>query len=358
MSDLQISLLVIGAFVVAGVYLFNVWQERQLRRRAEQAFAREHDDVLLQDKGAGEKVPAGRVEPSLQIDASEVPTPVRAPAVVPAETVIDPVIDYVVDVSIPSATDGVDLHEELLALAAAWGKPVQVAGYEPASGEWQRAGLRGGPRFLQLRFALQITNRSGCVEQDRLIAFRDTVLQWAERSQGAAKCLDAAEVHAMAVQLDRFCAEVDIAIGINVVAHDGNPFSGTKIRAMAEAAGLKLEPDGVFRLCGDRGNTLFTLDNHEPMPFLPDQIKTLYTSGVTFLLDVPRVENALRPFDTMLGMARNFAASLDGMLVDDNRSPLSDNAVEAIRRQLERILAKMEAGQIAAGGPRALRLFS
>lgn len=358
MSDLQISLLVIGAFVVAGVYLFNVWQERQLRRRAEQAFAREHDDVLLQDTAVREDIPAGRVEPKLQVAAPMAPVRTRAPVRAPELTVVDPVIDYVVEVSIPAEADGADLHEELLALAAGWGKPVQVAGYDPASGEWQAAGIRGSARFSQIRFALQMTNRAGCVEQSRLIAFRDAVLRWAERSQGTAKCLDVAEAHAMAVQLDRFCADVDIAIGINVVAHDGNPFSGTKIRALAEAAGLKLEPDGVFYLCGDHGDTLFTLDNHEPMPFMPDQMKTLFTSGVTFLLDVPRVEHALRAFDAMLDMARNFVMALDGMLVDDNRSPLSDSAIATIRRQLESILAKMEAGQIAAGSARALRLFS
>ena len=37
------------------------------------------------------------------------------------------------------------------------------------------------------------------------------------------------------------------------------------------------------------GDVLFTLDNHEPMPFVPEQMKTLSTSGITFLLDVPRV---------------------------------------------------------------------
>ena len=364
MSDLQISLLVIGAFVVAGVYLFNTWQERQFRRRTEEAFASEHDDVLLQAASEQEEMLAGRVEPALQAPVPIAPMPpvasipARDPARAPAATVIDPVIDYVVEVSLQAATDGADLREELAALAAAWGKSVQVAGYDPASGEWQAAGINVGARFPQWRFALQMTNRAGCVEQDRLGAFRAAVLLWAERSQGSAKCLDVGEAHAMAVQLDRFCADVDIAIGINVIAHDGNPFSGTKIRALAEAAGLKLGPDGVFYQCDDRGNTLFTLDNHEPIPFAPDQMKTLFTSGVTFLLDVPRVERATYAFDNMLAMARNFTSALDGMLVDDNRSPLSDNAITTIRRQLEKILAKMEAGQIAAGGARALRLFS
>ena len=91
---------------------------------------------------------------------------------------------------------------------------------------------------------------------------------------------------------------------------------------------------------------------------MPEQIKTLTTGGVTFLLDVPRVADALREFEGMLACARNFAATLGGTLVDDNRSPLADEAIEKIRRQLAGILAKMEAGQIAAGGARALRLFS
>ena len=38
----------------------------------------------------------------------------------------------------------------------------------------------------------------------------------------------------MATQLDRFCADIDLAVGINVVTAVGNPFSGTKIRALAE----------------------------------------------------------------------------------------------------------------------------
>jgi FtsZ-interacting cell division protein ZipA len=162
----------------------------------------------------------------------------------------------------------------------------------------------------------------------------------------------------MAVQLDRFCADVDIAIGINVVTRDGTPFSATKIRALAEAGGLKLEGDGVFYLRGDSGNTIYTLDNHEPMPFMPEQMKTLTTSGVTFLFDVPCVADALRSFEGMLGSARSFAATLGGKLVDDNRTALSDEAIDKIRRQLTGILAKMEAGQIPAGGARALRLFS
>jgi FtsZ-interacting cell division protein ZipA len=352
MNDLQTSLLVIGGLAVAGVYLFNWWQERQFRRRSEQAFAREHEDVLLEGATAPDADPAVRVEPKIPAEPAAGRTAVRAVAA----AVADSIIDYVVEVSLRSAADGMDLHEELLALAAGWGKPVLVAGYDRDTDEWHAAG--SGKQYSQLRFALQLSNRAGCVEPDQLTSFCDAVVKWAEHNQGEAKYSDVAAAHAMAVQLDRFCADVDIAIGINVVTRAGNAFSGTKIRALAESAGLKLEPDGVFIACGERGDARFTLDNHEPMPFMPEQMKTLFTSGITFLLDVPRVDAAVHAFDTMVETARNFAAALDGTLVDDNRNPLSDGAIDTIRRRLKVILAKMDAAQIAAGGARARRLFS
>ncbi len=358
MSDLHLSLLGIGACVVAGVYLFNWWQERQFHRRTELAFERKHDDVLMPAAPAVDDAPAARIEPTF--DSPPFPAPASRQPVVRtlAANVLDPVIDYVVEVALTAPHDSVGLHEDLIALANNWTKSVLVAGYDASTGEWRAVEKDSGTQYSQLRFAVQMSNRSGCIEQGQLTAFRAAVEAWAERNAGKAKCLETEPAHAMAVQLDRFCADVDIAIGINVVTRSSSPFSGTKIRALAEAGGLKLESDGVFYLRGDNGETLFTLDNHEPMPFMPEQIKALSTTGVTFLLDVPRVVDALREFDVMLATAQNFATTLGGRLVDDNRAALSEEAIDKIRRQLTGILAKMEAGQIAAGGARALRLFS
>ena len=354
MSDLQTALLGIGACVVAGVYAFNLWQERQFRRRAELAFEREHDDVLM----PADAESVERIEPRLESAPATAPAP-RVAVRKAAALAIDPVIDYVVEVDLAGPASNADLHAQLNKLAAGWGKPVQAAGYDAATGEWHALDTDSDVQCAQLRFAVQMSNRAGCIEQEKLNAFRATAQKWAdEEGAVAVKCLEVELAHAMAVQLDRFCADVDIAIGINVITRDGAPFSGTKIRALAEAGGMKLESNGVFYLRNDGGETIYTLDNHEPMPFMPEQIKTLTTSGVTFLLDVPRVAEGLGAFEEMLGAARNFASTLGGKLVDDNRAALADDAIEKIRRQLTGILAKMEAGQIAAGGARALRLFS
>src|SRR5258705_9945734 len=106
MSDLQISLLVAGAVVVAGVYLFNVWQERQFRRRAEHAFAREHEDVLLQGAATQDKAAGERLEPMLEVTASGAALAgARLPVKARPAMAIGPVIDYVGEGTLADAAD-------------------------------------------------------------------------------------------------------------------------------------------------------------------------------------------------------------------------------------------------------------
>src|SRR6185295_12267492 len=103
----------------------------------------------------------------------------------------------------------------------------------------------------------------------------------------------------------------------------------------AEGYGFKLESDGVFHYRNDQRQTLFTLDNHEPAPFLPEQIKQLSTRGITLLLDVPRVADGHGALDVMLRTGAQLANGLGGMLVDDNRVALSEKSVAAIQQQLK-----------------------
>jgi FtsZ-interacting cell division protein ZipA len=60
----------------------------------------------------------------------------------------------------------------------------------------------------------------------------------------------------------------------------------------------------------------------------------------------------------MLEVARRFADSLHGALVDDNRRPLSASAIEPIRRQVVQYQTAMAHRQLPAGGALARRLFS
>ena len=159
-----------------------------------------------------------------------------------------------------------------------------------------------------------------------------------------------------AAALDGFCAGVDIQIGINVVSA-ASLFPGTKIRALAEAAGMVIE-GGRFVRADDDGNVLYVLLNQEETAFSGESMKTLTTHGLTFLLDVPTAAHGDRIFTQMVDLAKRFADVLKGALVDDNRRPLPDGALEPIRRQIVQYQSTMAARKLSAGGNLAKRLFS
>ena len=161
-----------------------------------------------------------------------------------------------------------------------------------------------------------------------------------------------------AAEIDRFCAAVDLEIGLNLVSR-ASAFSGTKIRALAEAAGMVLGLGGAFTRYDDNGRVLFSLQNYESTPFSADSLRTVTTHGLTFLLDVPRVDHGERVFTQMTEIAKRFGDTLQGALVDDNRQPLSESQLDHIRREfIGKPQATMASFNLPAGSPQALRLFS
>ena len=82
------------------------------------------------------------------------------------------------------------------------------------------------------------------------------------------------------------------------------------------------------------------------------------TQGVTVVLDVPRAPGSVSTFRLYLDFAHQLEQALGGMLVDDNKKPVGQAALDRIGRQLERIYGAMDARGIPAGSPAAQRLFS
>lgn len=108
MSDLQLALIVLGALAVAAVAIYNVWQERQFRRRSEQVLPECGDDPLmpvakpgargttaaggvmrsrLEGRSAAHTARAGAAGPGAHADDPDEPrdTAARAPGVSPLD---------------------------------------------------------------------------------------------------------------------------------------------------------------------------------------------------------------------------------------------------------------------------------
>lgn len=397
MSDLQIGLLVIGAVIVAAVLLFNWAQERRFRKQADAAFQAPLGDALMQP-GAAPRETHMRVEPALHEPVIEVdeldeaaeagepylqiesarphashvsledaapalrtaspvapPTPSR-PAVPPVAAPYDELIEYRIRIG----SDGVraNVFADAFSHARTLGKAVRWMGLPVGAVEWEEIQPWREVDYQQVVVTMQLADRNGAVQEDQLSALCAMLQNTAQAHGLRIACGDVAEAIERAQAIDRFCVDVDVLIGLNVVARGEGAVNLTRIVHQAESSGMALGVDGVFQLLDSRGEPLYALCNHDAEPFSATVIEGQTSQGVTLQFDVPRVPDGIKVFDGMVAFGRKLASEVGGILVDDNLRPLTDTGIEKIRTQLSQIYERMEARGVPSGSRRALRLFS
>lgn len=375
MSDLQLSLVGLGVVMVAAVFAYNKWQERKHRTLAERVFRGDHPDVLLGrqqadslTEGAGEErlepgiqaaTPGMGAEPTGAAARSQAPSEAQesGDAAEPPDELIDPAIDCVVRFESTEMIGGPYLWQAQHQAMGKLTKPLCWCGLNERTGTWERLSANGAADYRRMRAGLQLADRRGPLLDAELTLFMNGVQRLADEFLAVADLPARNDVLSRASEIDRFCASVDIQIGVNLVS-SGAAFAGTKLRGLAEAAGMMLREDGMFHFMDDAGNTLYTLSNLEALPFAVEEMRAFATHGITFTLDVPRVAGGPQVFDRMIALAKQFAASLGGTLVDDNRAPLADNALDVIHDKIVEVRQRMAEQGLAAGGQQALRLFS
>lgn len=386
-SEFQLALIGTGVVAVAAVWGYNAWQEYRIRKSAARTFEGEHDDVLADDAsrdmadrdlsagvGAG-----GRIEPVFARSAT--PTAdvdPRNDAIESRErddqasatlndgagaidlAMIDAMIEY--SVALPARAG-------IAALRSTWqstnrvghGKSIRWLARVAENGDWIEMGGGGNPVVDDVLVTIQLADRQGAITMDELKMFCHTAESVIAECGGDAGEIDAValdEVARHALVIDELCASVDIQVAIHIIGRSSQEFPNNKLKGMLEAAGLQLAADGLFYLLDANGNRMLSVCNSGAVPFDLEQMRTGSVGDITFWLDVPRVQDGGRAYDTMVATARQLAEALDGVLVDDQRKPLADNVLSGIRAKVIELQNKMTAHDIPAGGRRALRLFA
>jgi len=417
MGELQIALLILGAMVIIAVIIYNRVQEARFRERAEDAFAPAEKEALdeahiarpaavherIEPQFPNADVPVhGPQEPRANIvsppTAQEVetaravvttsfeapveiadnpvpehgPGPVSEPAASPApvEPALsvppqaaepdaakedDDPLSYVARISAHEPLPAAAVDQMLRSMIGQTGR-VLVEGRGP-SGQWNPVEAGHVPADLrELRASLQLVDRRGMVTQHDIAQFQSAVARCAGTARASSNLPQAEPFLARARDLDRFCAEVDVVVGMNVVASRGRPFPGTRVRGLIEAAGFKSAEDRFVHL-DNANNVRFSLENQDQSPLTADALRNAQVQGLTLLLDVPRQADGLSTFNQMVQVGRQLAQSLGGTLVDDNGAPVTDAGLEQIRNQLRAIYRTMELRGMPPGSTLAGRLF-
>ncbi len=397
LTTLQTGLIIAGVLLVAGVLVYNWWQERRVRRRIEGAFRPQADSAAVRPATGID----ARVEPTLGAvpaagraahEGESVPD--DAPFGVPMDEVEtlsrgdgdfadqefpptgqvtrsamadsappqgtqpqpDPEIECVVTLQpvrpIAAGALAAGLHARL-------GKPLRWFGRRDPDAPWQRITGESPGEFGEVAACLLLADRNGAASRPQIEAFHRVIAEIAPTLPAAWLAAPVDDEAARAEELDRLCAELDMQIGLTIQKTDGTTIPGTRLRGVAEAAGFRLAPSGRFEgVQEETGAVLYSLQSVRGDPFSAESLRIAAVPGVVLVLDVPRVGDPPRAFDQLKLAAKRMAHTLGGELVDDNQRPLTDAALAAIRSQVVGASELLVRAQIEPGSPRAHKLFS
>ena len=346
--------------VIVGVIAYNTVQERRARKRAESAFGEGAGDALF-EPAAGE-----RLEPTLgalpgndggdAVLARAEARPLGASEELAAAGGPEAEISTRIDTVAVILADDPVTSEQLEPLEHALEghtAPVLVEGI--VDEQWHPVATAPRRSWRELRVGLQLASRKGPVDEAEIDAFNRAIADFAAQVNAVSQREAPSAAAARARDLDRFCAETDIEIAVNVVGQFGATFSLARVKQLALDAGLAETGSDDLVSYGAGGVPEFVIRRLDDPAAKPS---AHHASALTFALDVPQVDNAPEVFDAMVELAARLAGTLGGQLVDDNRKPLSEAGLASIRRSLGEVVQAMDAHGIPAGSALARRLFS
>ena len=242
-------------------------------------------------------------------------------------------------------------------------KPHRLYGQRAGSQTWSNlAKDRSEISYDLLALALQLADRSGAVNESELNAITQIGLKLADALNRPTRFnMTFEQALEKAVALDKFCASFDVIATINVVADSVPAFRGPSIERAAEEAHLEFGSRNIFhRKNGAKNGSryLYSLANlYHPGSFDPLRLDVFQTQGLTLFMPVPCVPDPAAVFVEMTDSARTLARRLGGKLFDQDRKPLTEAGLAAIKAQIQDISERMTAHGIAPGTLNATRLF-
>jgi FtsZ-interacting cell division protein ZipA len=357
MSEFQLSLLIIGLVVVTGVYLYGLWQQWRYRHGQGETFksqSSEASDQTIPGKAREMAVQLedGKSDPLAGLDSNS-----GSSSADEVCGLLNDATDYVVTflLKAPRSPEALDV---LWQRRFDFGKNVHACGLNTGSGLWERLIPESEQTYRAFRLGLQLVDRTGSVSEMRLKGFRDLLIDIASLLKIEVRLPSVEDAVQRAQELDRFCADVDQMIGINLLTSGDRKLFGTEVASAAERQGMSLQSDGTFHLLDEQGATLFNLSASDGSTFQHHTLNQSRVDSLTLLLDIPRVSEPVRCFDEMVALAQELSKTLRTTLADDQRVALSDGAIAQIRSQVAATEDLMLVGHITPGSAQAQRLFS
>ena len=386
MSTLQISLAVIGGLLLALILFYNFWSAR--RNAPKKALPPEHErgsEPLAQRHEPGFDMPplgasAGAAaahapgaamagDPLLHATATEpaaLPPGVDErdvrelplPPTVHERLALDPLIDVLASLHTDQPVAGAAALAALPSTRRAGSKPFAIEGYNTATGQWETP--VAGQTYSNFQAGVQLANRTGALNEIEFSEFVVKTQAFADAVNASPDFPDMLHEVARARELDQFASEHDAQLAFVLRARQAAWSAGYLQQNAARLGFVPGALPGRMVLPAAAGASVPPLLSlaFDAQAAMADDLEQSAVRDLLISLDVAQVHRAEQPFTRLREVSAALCETMDGVLCDQNGTPLPAMAIDPIAGDLELLYDKLDGRDLSAGSALARRLFS
>jgi hypothetical protein len=339
MSGFTVGLAILGGLLLAFVIAWNTWTTRRAT-------------PLQPEAPLAPEVPADgeRAEPVLD-DIALTPPPVveRRPG-------LDALIDALAPIALDQPVQGEVALAALPPTRRVGSKPFGIEGRNDVTQEWETP--RAGQLYTAFQAGVQLANRNGALNDIEFSEFVIKTQAFVDAINGAPEFPEMRDEVGRARELDQFASTHDAQLGFTLRARNAAWSPGYVQQNAARLGFVAGAIPGRMVLPGVQGGPPVLGLSFSTQAALADDPAHSAIREVTLSLDVPQVPRSEQPFVRMRDAAIALAASMDGMITDDDGRVIPPEALDAIGADLEQLYDTLDARDLSAGSAQARRLFS
>ncbi len=270
---------------------------------------------------------------------------------------LDALIDSIAPLELDALVSGELALAHMPPTRRAGSKPFNIEALNAQTGLWELP--QAGRHYSAFQAGVQLANRAGSLNEIEFSEFVQKAQVFADAVDATPQFARMREEIARGRELDAFAGGHDAQLSFAIRARNAAWSAGfvqqfaAKFGFVAGAVpGRLVLPStsaGAAPLLG------LTFDIQAALTEDPQQ-----TALRTFNLglDVPQVPRSEQAFVRMREVAIGLAASMDGLITDDQGNVINVDALDAIGADLETLYDALQARDLEAGSPQARRLFS
>ena len=213
-------------------------------------------------------------------------------------------------------------------------------------------------KFNQILIVLLLTSRKNNRTEEEINDFKLLVEKVKGASDGSLLWLANQDILEECNELKKFKNEVDQSLFLKVIPKSDSSFQSGALMDFFESPEIILDQNGFHELKNSTSETnnicqLLSLSGKKL-----DIESDTFLQGILFKMDVPNTKNITYSFNEMIKLINICKKKLNGILVDANSNELDDDQISKIYASLKAIEDKMIKRKIMPGSDSAKRIFS